>query len=231
MSAQWARARASRASVFANGPVARAKSRAWRGCTTTTGRPAVATAAVAMRSRPPAAANTIRMGWSVCSRSPSVTMPPVSCGTVQRSPEGRTAISHWAFATSIPTQQGTSTIGTPVGPPLPRRALRHQTTVWACGAPDVTPHAPLRSAWTKAQSVCHVQALSDGESPTSPNKDTRLFPVACRPLLGAGVGRDPRLDTCRAHLRLGVRFWPARLASRLPAHLAPSRNPACSITP
>ena len=60
----------------------------------------------------------------------------------------------------------------------------------------MTTHAPLRSRRTKAQSVCHVQGLGDGDAPTSPSKDTRLFPVACRPLLGAVLGevlrRPPR---------------------------------------
>ena len=54
-SAKCASARASNASVLANCPVARAKSRAGRGLTTTTGRPAAANAAVAARSRPPVA--------------------------------------------------------------------------------------------------------------------------------------------------------------------------------
>ena len=31
----------------------------------------------------------------------------------------------------------------------------------------MTTHAPLRSQWTKAQSVYHVRGLGDGESPTS----------------------------------------------------------------
>jgi hypothetical protein len=31
----------------------------------------------------------------------------------------------------------------------------------------VTTHAPLRSQWTKAQSVYHVRGLGDGEAPTS----------------------------------------------------------------
>jgi hypothetical protein len=41
----------------------------------------------------------------------------------------------------------------------------------------VTTQAPLRSSWTKAKSVCHVRVLGDGESPTSPTKDTRLLGV------------------------------------------------------
>jgi hypothetical protein len=34
----------------------------------------------------------------------------------------------------------------------------------------VTTHAPLRSRRTKAESVCHVRVLGDGDSPTSPIK-------------------------------------------------------------
>ena len=74
-SAKCARARASNASVLANWPVARAKSRACRGLTTTTGRPAVAKALVTARSRPPVASSTIRVGWRACSRSTSVDDP------------------------------------------------------------------------------------------------------------------------------------------------------------
>ena len=42
------------------------------------------------------------------------------------------------------------------------------------GVQDVTTHAPLRSRRTKAESVYHVRVLGDGDSPTSPLKDTRL---------------------------------------------------------
>ncbi len=172
-SAKCASARASNASVLANWPVARAKSRACRGLTTTTGRPAVAKALVAARSRPPVASSTIRVGWRACNRSTSVATPLASLGTAQRSPEGRRAISNWAFATSIPTKHGTSPIRTPVCPTLQIRAQWHQTTVRARGVQDVTTHAPLRSRRTKAQSVYHVRGLRDGDSPTSPLKDTR----------------------------------------------------------
>jgi len=169
-SAKCASARASNASVVANWPVARAQSRACRGLTTTTGRPAVATATVVARSRPPVASSTIRGGWRACHRSTRVTTPPASGGTAHRSPEGRTATSNWAFATSRPTKHGTSTRGTPVGPTLQIRALGHQTTVRACGVQAVTTRAPLRSRWTQAESVCHVQGRGDGDVPTSPIK-------------------------------------------------------------
>src|SRR5712692_5363779 len=129
----------------------------------------------------------MRVGWRACTRSTSVVTPLASLGTAHRSPEGRNAISHWAFATSIPTKHGTSTRGTPVGPTLQIRAQWHQTTVRALGVQDVTTHAPLRSRRTKAQSVYHVRVLRDGDSPTSPLKDTRLLGVGSSALFGAGL--------------------------------------------
>ena len=49
------------------------------------------------------------------------------------------------------------------------------TTLYGlAGVQDVTPHAPLRSPWTQARSVCHVRGLGDGDAPTSLTKDTRL---------------------------------------------------------
>ena len=130
-SAQWARARASNASVCANGPVARGQSRACRGCTTTTGRPAAAQALVTVRARPPVASSTSRVGWRVCHRSTRGATALASCATAQRSPEGRRAMSNGALATAIPPKQGMSLICTPVHPTLQRRAQGHQTTVRA----------------------------------------------------------------------------------------------------
>ena len=49
----------------------------------------------------------------------------------------------------------------------------------------MTTHAPLRSQRTKAISVCHVQVLGDGDSPTSSTKDTRLLGVGSTALFGA----------------------------------------------
>jgi hypothetical protein len=105
--ATCASARASTAAVVANGPVARAKARACRGVTTTTGRPAVAQAPVPRRARPPVASSTLRVGWRTWRRSTRVPTPLASLGTAQRSPEGRRAISSWAFAPSMPTKHGT----------------------------------------------------------------------------------------------------------------------------
>src|SRR5712692_2358751 len=125
----------------------------------------------------------MRVGWRACTRSTSVVTPLASLGTAHRSPEGRSAISNWALATSISRKHGTSTIGTPVCPTLQIQAQWHQTTVRARGVQDVTTHAPLRSRRTKAKSVYHVRVLRDGDSPTSPLKDTRLLGVACKRLI------------------------------------------------
>ena len=163
--APCATARAANASVLAHWPGARAKSRTWRGCTTTTGRPAVAKALVPMRSRPPVAANTRRAGRRVCLRSTSIVTPLGSFGTAHRSPEGRRALSNWALATSMPTKQGLSLLRTPVHPPWHIRAQWHHTTVRALGGQDVTPHAPLRSRRPKAKTVYHVLEPSAGASP------------------------------------------------------------------
>jgi hypothetical protein len=166
--------RASNASVFANWPVARAKSRACRG---------QGTRHRALQATP-VASSTIRVGWRVCTQSTSVSTPLASFATARRSPEGRRATSNWALATSIPTKQGTSLIRTPVRPTLRIRAQWHQTTVRALGVQNVTTHATLRSRWTKAKSVCHVPGLRDGDAPTSPLKDTRLEAVRCNGLFG-----------------------------------------------
>jgi hypothetical protein len=127
----------------------------------------VAKAPVTARSRPPVASSTIRVGWRAWSWSTSVVTPLGSLGTAHRAPEGRTAMSNWAFATSIPIKHGTSRIRTPVGPPLQRRAHWHQTTVRAWGVQDVTTRATLRSRRTTAQSVYHVRELHDGHCPPS----------------------------------------------------------------
>ena len=154
--AQGASARASHASVCASGPVARAQARAGRGLTTTTGQPAGANATGAARARPPVASSTMRAGCWACRRSTRIAMPSAWLGTAQRAPAGRRAMSHGAWATSIPTKPGGSLLGTPVCPPWQRRAPWPQTTGRACGGQDVTTRAPLRSRWTQAESVCHV---------------------------------------------------------------------------
>ena len=61
-SAKWASTAASRASVLANFPVALAKSRTWRGLTTTTGSASAARAATSGSSRPPVASSSTNDG-------------------------------------------------------------------------------------------------------------------------------------------------------------------------
>lgn len=61
-SANCASTAASRVSVLASLPVALAKSRTWRGLTTTTGSPAAASSPVRGSSSPPVASSTIRVG-------------------------------------------------------------------------------------------------------------------------------------------------------------------------
>src|SRR4029450_8659655 len=94
---------ASRVSVLANRAVARAKSRIWRGLTTTTGKPAAARPAATTVSKPPVASSTTKVGVMVLSRLASSSMPSPSRATTKLSPAGRTATSRRSFATSIPT--------------------------------------------------------------------------------------------------------------------------------
>ena len=48
----------------------------------------------------------------------------------------------------------------------------------------MTTQAPLRSRWTKAESVYHVRVWVTGILSHLLCKDTRLFPVACTRLFG-----------------------------------------------
>jgi len=82
--------------------MARAKSRAWRGLTTATGRPTTARAAAAGISRPPVASNTMSAGASGRTRSTKAAMPASSFAALHCSPPGRVATSSRAFAMSIP---------------------------------------------------------------------------------------------------------------------------------
>src|SRR5262245_23012973 len=85
-------------------------------------------------------------------------------------------------------------------PGLANTGSWHQTTVRAWGVQDVTTHAPLRSLWTTARSVCHVRGLGDGDTPTSPTKDTRLEAVACTPLEAVACTRGShRQDSILPH--------------------------------
>jgi hypothetical protein len=103
-SAKWANTCASSASVFANRPVALAKSRICRGLTTTTGRPAAANAPVSGSSTPPVASTTIKVGGAAARWASNWVTPASVFGTVNR-PAGRCATSNCAFDTSIPTKR------------------------------------------------------------------------------------------------------------------------------
>src|SRR6266511_3935958 len=70
------------------------------------------------------------------------------------------------------------------------RALWRRTTVRALGGKDATTHAPLRSRRTPAISVYRVRIRGNGDSPTSPRKDTRLLAIACKRLFDSDAGRD-----------------------------------------
>ena len=102
-SAKWASTAASRASVLANFPVALAKSRTWRGLTTTTGSASAARAATSASSRPPVASSSTNDGPRVFISETNCGIPASSRGTSHLSPVGRTATSTLAFATSMPT--------------------------------------------------------------------------------------------------------------------------------
>ena len=89
-----------RRSVLARVPWARAKSRVWRGLTTTTGSPG--RAATTARSYPPVASSTMRLGCRAWTRACKRRRPGWERGTRQVSPVGYTATSKSALATSIP---------------------------------------------------------------------------------------------------------------------------------
>ena len=132
-SAKWASARASNAAVVANWPVARAKSRAGRGLTTTTGRPAVANAAVPRAPGPrwlPAPS-----GWGERLHpfherhdAPRIVgdSPSLAGGAHRNIPRG--------FGDINPDKTRHVNPRTPLCPTLQRRAQWHQTPVRACGA-------------------------------------------------------------------------------------------------
>ena len=64
--------------------------------------------------------------------------------------------------------------------PCQIRAAWLRATVRALEGVDVTTQAPLRSRWTKAKSVYHVQVTGDGDAlHITASKDTRLSGVAC----------------------------------------------------
>ena len=82
-----------------------AKSRTWRGLTTTTGMPAVARATTSGSSNPPVASKRTTAGVTARNWSTTFAIPSSSLGAV-KCPSGRSAMSNWAWETSIPTNTG-----------------------------------------------------------------------------------------------------------------------------
>src|SRR3954447_16423539 len=97
---------ASRRSVFASRPVARANARTRRGLTTATGSPAAARAAARRTSSPPVASSTTSVGARAARRSTSAATPSSSWPIVKLSPEGREWMSSRRLETSMPTKVG-----------------------------------------------------------------------------------------------------------------------------
>ena len=106
--AKCARAWASRASVLASFPAARAKSRTCLGFTTATARWELASSPARAISIPPVASSTISRGATSSRRSTSPLMPRESWETCQASPVGHTATSKRCLDTSMPTNTGDS---------------------------------------------------------------------------------------------------------------------------
>src|SRR4051794_5000966 len=102
-SAKRAIVSASRRSVFASRPVARAKARPRRG-SAATGSPAAARAAARPTSRPPVASSTTSVGARAARRSTSAAIPSSSWSIVKLSPEGREWTSSRCLETSMPTK-------------------------------------------------------------------------------------------------------------------------------
>jgi hypothetical protein len=102
---------ASRASVLASRPVARAKARIWRGLTTASGTPAPASAAATATSKPPVASSTTRVGVRPARRATRSSRPASSRETAKVSPVGRRCTSRRSLATSMPTKTGSRAEG------------------------------------------------------------------------------------------------------------------------
>ena len=93
---------ASMASVFASLPVARAKSRTWRGLTTATGTPAAASSPATTTSDPPDASSTARVGSRAATRFLNAVMPSGSLATSHTSPDGKIPKTNSDDDTSTP---------------------------------------------------------------------------------------------------------------------------------
>src|SRR5881409_296437 len=146
-SANSARIWASIASVLASCPVARAKARIWRGLAMTMGTPAVASVAATACSYPPVASRTTSAGVSARSCPTRVWIPASSFALAHCAPDGRTATSRVAFATSMPTNTGVSFIATSLRAGVPSS----WPSLATCG---VVPRSTVRAPderWTTPQ--------------------------------------------------------------------------------
>ena len=118
----------------------------------------------AARGEPPVASRTRRGGWRAWSRVTRAARAGAAWATAPRAPVGlwRQQDQHTAAG---------QTAHPPHGPALVRCGLAGAGPLCGrCQARDVTPHAPLRPAWTCGETVCHVRVTRDGEAPTSPIK-------------------------------------------------------------
>ena len=153
---------------LASWPVARANREPAAG--STTGRPAVAKAPVTARSRPPKSLPAQSESGGGLELVHGAVTPMGSFATAHRAPEGRTAMSNWALATSIPTKHGTSLIQT-----LSARPCEYEYALNNCtgsGVQDVTTHATLGLAGPRLNRSITSGSLREGDSHTSPLKDT-----------------------------------------------------------
>ena len=142
-------------SVLANRPMARAKSRIWRGLTTTTGSPAPANPAATTCSNPPVASSATRPGFSCPTRSARLLTPSTSRATLKASPAGRTNPSNRSLLTSMPTNTSRS-MTLPCKSGLGTEQLfgrlgavggesRSPTGLLALGSVDLPPTSPART--------------------------------------------------------------------------------------
>ena len=103
---------------FGQLPVAFAKSRAWRGLTTTTGRAVAASAATTARWYPPVASRTMSVGWAAWSCATREAILASSLGTASGPPwgAGRYRVGLWPH--QYQQRPGSPTYTTPPGPTL-----------------------------------------------------------------------------------------------------------------
>src|SRR5262249_1720406 len=152
----------------------------------TPGRAATAPAARRGPSQPPVASSTPHAGAIASHGPPRGRRAAASWGPCQGAAGGRPPRPPGGGGPSKPTNSGAEDLLDPrrLARPGRLRARKALTPVRARGRKAVTPQAPLRSPWTCGCTVWHGRETSDGNMPTSPSKDTRLFSVAYRPFIG-----------------------------------------------